>query len=448
MRNILMVMAVFGAVCFAMGQAVTRWQRLYSVSGYMALFAAAQYDGADTLYALVSLRQPEGEDGVSLVRYTLRGGLVDARPHGLSNRAQEEGFDLQPLPNGGCVIICALSEPIWDQGTVLSEQTTLVYYPPTGPPTLERRAYGLPVALVRGNNRLFIATQAGNGHTAYLNFDLSTLTYRETAIFVRYGAPLDIAWETSQGVVLGGWGGTSSGRTGFYWSNNALNYLNTPFSYVSQVQPLPNGNIVYLWGSGDQNEAHMYGPDGLQAERLTLQAATSGSGEAFVYVMAQQEVAFTLVRINDATLSRQWELPLSGFNVGLWTVDPSGNVYLYGLGNDGREFRKIRADGSLAWRLPVQHIPLPQPLKSLIPLPNGSILVAGDTVLTDGALGVMVTLIGRRGDTNGDGCVDDADLISVLSSFGGDTFVADLNADGVVDDADLLEVLFALGTGC
>jgi probable HAF family extracellular repeat protein len=54
------------------------------------------------------------------------------------------------------------------------------------------------------------------------------------------------------------------------------------------------------------------------------------------------------------------------------------------------------------------------------------------------------------GDVNGDGCVDDADLLTVLFAFGCSTGcgVEDINGDGVVDDADLLEVLFNFGSGC
>ena len=58
----------------------------------------------------------------------------------------------------------------------------------------------------------------------------------------------------------------------------------------------------------------------------------------------------------------------------------------------------------------------------------------------------------RVGDTNGDGCVDDADLLAVLSAFGsagtGDARHEDINKDGIVDDADLLIVLFNFGSGC
>jgi hypothetical protein len=54
------------------------------------------------------------------------------------------------------------------------------------------------------------------------------------------------------------------------------------------------------------------------------------------------------------------------------------------------------------------------------------------------------------GDVNGDGCVNDTDLLNVLFMFGatGSHLPEDLNRDGVVDDADLLEVLYNFGSGC
>ncbi len=53
-----------------------------------------------------------------------------------------------------------------------------------------------------------------------------------------------------------------------------------------------------------------------------------------------------------------------------------------------------------------------------------------------------------EGDVDGNGCVDDADLLAVLFAFGGNDVQADVNADGIVDDADLLTVLFNFGSGC
>jgi hypothetical protein len=56
----------------------------------------------------------------------------------------------------------------------------------------------------------------------------------------------------------------------------------------------------------------------------------------------------------------------------------------------------------------------------------------------------------RREDVNRDGTVDDADLLAVLFAFGQSSRLLpeDLNGDGIVDDADLLEVLFNFGSGC
>lgn len=52
-------------------------------------------------------------------------------------------------------------------------------------------------------------------------------------------------------------------------------------------------------------------------------------------------------------------------------------------------------------------------------------------------------------DVNGDGCVNNADLLAVLFAFGttGNT-PADVTGDGVVNNADLLLVLFNFGRGC
>ncbi len=54
-----------------------------------------------------------------------------------------------------------------------------------------------------------------------------------------------------------------------------------------------------------------------------------------------------------------------------------------------------------------------------------------------------------NGDVDGNGCVDDADLLAVLFAFGGsDAGCADVDNNGIVDDADLLTVLFNFGSGC
>lgn len=63
---------------------------------------------------------------------------------------------------------------------------------------------------------------------------------------------------------------------------------------------------------------------------------------------------------------------------------------------------------------------------------------------------LLDTCVPHRGDVDGNGCVDDADLLAVLFAFGqtGELGRVDVNCDGVVDDADLLIVLFNFGGGC
>ncbi|MFN7016224.1 MAG: hypothetical protein ACK4P5_03535 [Fimbriimonadales bacterium] len=69
--------------------------------------------------------------------------------------------------------------------------------------------------------------------------------------------------------------------------------------------------------------------------------------------------------------------------------------------------------------------------------------LAGDHYVT-----VQPCPAGPEGDVNGDGCVDDADLLIVLFNFGNAGGQGDVNNDNIVDDADLLIVLFNFGSGC
>jgi hypothetical protein len=64
------------------------------------------------------------------------------------------------------------------------------------------------------------------------------------------------------------------------------------------------------------------------------------------------------------------------------------------------------------------------------------------------APGEQAVTVRLLGDTNGDGCIDDADLLMVLFAFGSGDEDADINCSGIVDDADLLIVLFGFGSGC
>jgi probable HAF family extracellular repeat protein len=102
-------------------------------------------------------------------------------------------------------------------------------------------------------------------------------------------------------------------------------------------------------------------------------------------------------------------------------------------------------------------------------LTNGSYLVWANAISPDGRyivgqgynaatgrqeaflLDTQPSCTAHSGDVDGNGCVDDADLLAVLFAFGStgsNLGRVDVNCDGVVDDADLLQVLFHFGSGC
>jgi WD40 repeat protein len=78
--------------------------------------------------------------------------------------------------------------------------------------------------------------------------------------------------------------------------------------------------------------------------------------------------------------------------------------------------------------------------------PNGQLFGYG---CRDATVVVARNPFWRNGDMNGDGCVNDADLLAVLFAFSERGYRnEDVNWDGVVDDQDLLTVLFNFGRGC
>jgi probable HAF family extracellular repeat protein len=84
--------------------------------------------------------------------------------------------------------------------------------------------------------------------------------------------------------------------------------------------------------------------------------------------------------------------------------------------------------------------------------PDGRYIVGNGRNSATGKTEVFLLDTWRWGDTNGNGCIDDSDLLNVLFAFGtpgtGLTRHEDINKDGIVDDADLLIVLFNFGQGC
>ena len=112
---------------------------------------------------------------------------------------------------------------------------------------------------------------------------------------------------------------------------------------------------------------------------------------------------------------------------------------------------RVDASGRFLWQLPsdIEY-------DALFAESDGSLLAAGSLVFegqgfpTPYYRRIVAVRYAPNGDLDGNGCVDDADLLQVLFAFGqrGADLAADLNGDALVDDADLLQVLFAFGEGC
>ncbi|MDW8052744.1 MAG: GC-type dockerin domain-anchored protein [Armatimonadota bacterium] len=90
----------------------------------------------------------------------------------------------------------------------------------------------------------------------------------------------------------------------------------------------------------------------------------------------------------------------------------------------------------------------------LLPVGRAQWLVGASTYRNDRDYDIFeplrsfVGFFALEGDANGDGCVSNTDLITVLLNFGSSDPDADMNGDGVVNNADLLLVLFNFGAGC
>ena len=126
-------------------------------------------------------------------------------------------------------------------------------------------------------------------------------------------------------------------------------------------------------------------------------------------------------------------------------VDPQAPDTVLYVGTDIGVFFTL--DGGATWRNATQPYGLPNvQVNTVRVLPNINFLM----VATYGRGMWRITLpLVPTGDANGDGCVDDSDVIIVLSAFGTvGSHPADLTRDGIVDDSDLLTVLFHFGSGC
>ena len=248
-----------------------------------------------------------------------------------------------------------------------------------------------------------------------------------------------------------------------------------------------NGNQVWIRRYnrlGNSNDyARAIAVDGYGNVYVT--GASTGSGTGYDYATVKY----------DANGNQVWIRRYNGLNnrddnAHAIAVDSHGNVYVVGAADGGCTMVKYDSHGNELWI--VRHQSL-SPHQMMVDDDQGSVYVMGSSVggstvvrydsngselwtvyrpqvearalAIDAQGNVYVTGWARQynsdyvtikyeqlrtGDVNGDGCVDDSELLAVLFAFGdtGSNLPEDLNGDGTVDDADLLEVLFNFGSGC
>jgi len=219
-----------------------------------------------------------------------------------------------------------------------------------------------------------------------------------------------------------------------------------------------NANVIYT--GGDDGQVWMTTNGGANWRQINANLPVRAVMDIAVHPTNPYKVYVALggtgtphVYRCDNTLanSPQW-VNISGFGLaGLPDVhtnsialDPAAPDTVIYVGNDVGFFYTL--DGGVTWRNGTQPLGLPNvQVNTVRVVPNTGYLMAA--TYGRGMWRVRLPLV-PTGDVNGDGCVEDNDILIVLFAFGTDNAQADLNRDGIVNDIDLLLVLINFGSGC
>jgi len=226
---------------------------------------------------------------------------------------------------------------------------------------------------------------------------------------------------SADGSVVVGWSSGGFGHRAFRWANGVMTNIHNPALYESEAIGVSgDGNVVVgAWGPNLLSPAK---PFRWTAEEGMVNLGTLGGqwGEAWD-------------ANDDGSIVVGWsELSSGNWHAFRWTV--SG-----GMEDLNVTYASLLGPGDiLEWAAAIS--------------PDGRYIVGNGTNGATGDTEAFLLDTWRTGDTNGDGCIDDSDLLAVLFAFGtpgtGLTRHEDINKDGIVDDADLLIVLFNFGQGC
>jgi photosystem II stability/assembly factor-like uncharacterized protein len=173
-----------------------------------------------------------------------------------------------------------------------------------------------------------------------------------------------------------------------------------------------------------------------------IYVALGGTGTAHVW-RCDNTLASTVQWVN---ISGSGSTALPDIHTNTLALDPSAPDRILYVGTDIGMFYTL--DGGATWRNGTAPLGLPNvQVNTLKVVPGTGYLMAA--TYGRGMWRIRLPLT-PAGDVDGNGCVDDADLLAVLFVFGqsGAGLPEDVNRDGIVDDADLLLVLFNFGNGC
>jgi probable HAF family extracellular repeat protein len=221
----------------------------------------------------------------------------------------------------------------------------------------------------------------------------------------------------------------------------------------------PDGSVIVGRGY-DSNTEGMRAFRWTQATELQFLGTLSGTSESVAHAVSADGSVVVGVAVDDSGQFRAFRWTESGGMEALCGSEDD-NCEVYGVSADGTIVVGSFNGSAFRWTQATGMQDLNEVYASLL---NGGFLGEARAITPDGRYIVGVGYYqGRRqgflldtgttrrdGDVNGDGCVDDSDLLQVLFAFGntGANLPEDLNGDSTVDDADLLEVLFNFGSGC
>ncbi|MCS7209602.1 MAG: matrixin family metalloprotease [Fimbriimonadales bacterium] len=230
-----------------------------------------------------------------------------------------------------------------------------------------------------------------------------------------------------------------------------------PIDYTKLMEPFLNTNF-----DGPQDDdirgVHRFYGDPYEQNNLTTQAT-------LIDMTNTNSVTLEFTSL-DRQLDVDWyRLQIPAFRRLTITVTPIGSTYQ--VGPEGgtattvntQQIQNLQLDlrdstGAVIASATSNGVGQPEQIANFVLPPAGGTFFArvfagsGSTDDVQRYRLTVQTTTRPAGDVDGNGCVNDADLLQVLLNFGTSTPAVDMNGDGMVNDQDLLVVLLNFGSGC